>query len=263
MSRILPASSALLLAGTLALAGLCGCASGGGGAQEGATVTSTQTVTEPPTPTKPESNPPPASRTAPPAPSKPAAKPPADAESTVKAYFAAVNAHDFRRAWELGGKNLGGSYESFEAGFADTARDSVGIVDVTGDTVSVTLDALQTDGAVRHYAGTYTVSGGVITSADVEELGDSTPAPEQTPNEENSELYPRARPPASLTSTAPTSTGPCGSATTTRTGSIGTVTASVATSIESTGTSERAGQALRGGSLAAPAACRAVVTHPA
>ena len=194
MSRILPASSALLLAGTLALAGLCGCASGGGGAQEGATVTSTQTVTEPPTPTKPESNPPPASRTAPPAPSKPAAKPPADAESTVKAYFAAVNAHDFRRAWELGGKNLGGSYESFEAGFADTARDSVGIVDVTGDTVSVTLDALQTDGAVRHYAGTYTVSGGVITSADVEELGDSTPAPEQTPNEENSELYPPGPP---------------------------------------------------------------------
>ncbi|MFH8569481.1 hypothetical protein [Streptomyces sp. NPDC017993] len=199
MSRILPAGSALLLAGTLALAGLSGCGSGEGNAQEGATVTSTQTVTEPPTPTRPQSNPPPASQTPPSAPPKQTVKPPADAESTVKAYFAAVNARDFRRAWELGGKSLGGSFESFQAGFADTARDSVSIVDVSGNTVSVTLDALQTDGTVRQYAGSYTVSGGVITGAAIEELGDSTPSPQdtapgQTPNDENSKLYPPGPP---------------------------------------------------------------------
>jgi hypothetical protein len=199
MSRILPAGSALLLAGTLALAGLSGCSSGGGDAQEGATVTSTQTVTDPPTPTAPKSNPPPGSQTAPPEPSKPAVKPPADAESTVQAYFDAVNARDFRRAWELGGKNLGGSYESFEAGFAETAQDSVSIVEASGGVVSVTLDAFQTDGTVRHYAGTYTVSGGVITSAAIEELDGSSPSPQdtgpgRTPNEENSTLYPPGPP---------------------------------------------------------------------
>src|SRR5262249_10817478 len=34
-------------------------------------------------------------------------------EDVVQAYFDAINAGDYQRAWDLGGKNLGGSYQSF------------------------------------------------------------------------------------------------------------------------------------------------------
>lgn len=89
-------------------------------------------------------------------------------EGTVQAYFDAINAGDYRRAWELGGKNLQeGSYSSFVQGFEDTAHDSVTIVSVVGDTVEVELDATQTDGTHRYFAGTYTVRNGVIVAADI------------------------------------------------------------------------------------------------
>ncbi|MGW2743275.1 hypothetical protein [Streptomyces sp. NPDC001450] len=86
--------------------------------------------------------------------------------STVKSYFDAINAGDYRRAWELGGKNIqGGSYESFEKSFEGTANESVTIKSVNGETVEVELDATQTDGTHRHFAGTYTVRDGVIVAA--------------------------------------------------------------------------------------------------
>ncbi len=85
----------------------------------------------------------------------------------VRSYFAAINAGDYRRAWDLGGKNLGGSYESFVAGFADTVNDTVTVTSTNGSEVSVTLDAEQSDGSIRHYVGTYTVHDGVITAAHV------------------------------------------------------------------------------------------------
>jgi hypothetical protein len=85
----------------------------------------------------------------------------------VQAYYDAINAGDYQRAWGLGGKNLGGSYESFVAGFADTVSDTVTITSTDGNVVSMTLDAAQSDGSIRHYAGTYTVNGGVITAANV------------------------------------------------------------------------------------------------
>jgi len=85
----------------------------------------------------------------------------------VRAYFDAINAGDYRRAWDLGGKNLGGSYESFAAGFADTVSDTVTVTSTSGAEVSVTLDADQSDGSIRHYVGTYTVREGVITAAHV------------------------------------------------------------------------------------------------
>ncbi|WP_371496598.1 DUF4352 domain-containing protein [Kitasatospora sp. NBC_00374] len=80
-------------------------------------------------------------------------------------YVAAINSHDYARAWALGGRNLGGSYQSFVAGFADTAHDTVTITSVRGNTVGVVLDALQNDGSHRFYSGTYTVVNGVITGA--------------------------------------------------------------------------------------------------
>ncbi|MEU3889020.1 hypothetical protein [Streptomyces sp. NPDC029041] len=89
-------------------------------------------------------------------------------ERAVLAYFDAINAGDYERAWELGGKNLQeGSYSSFVQGFEDTAHDSVTIISVVGDTVEVELDATQTDGTHRYFAGTYTVHNGVIVAADI------------------------------------------------------------------------------------------------
>ena len=85
----------------------------------------------------------------------------------VREYFDAINASDYRRAWDLGGKNLGGSYESFVAGFADTVSDTVTVTMTQGAVVSITLDAEQSDGSIRHYVGTYTVHDGVITAAHV------------------------------------------------------------------------------------------------
>ena len=74
---------------------------------------------------------------------------------------------DYQRAWDLGGKNFGQSYESFVNGFADTDHDSVTIVDIHGSSVDIRLDAAQVDGSVKHYVGTYTVHDGEITDAHV------------------------------------------------------------------------------------------------
>jgi len=87
---------------------------------------------------------------------------------TVRAYFAAINSHHYGRAWNLGGRNSQSpSYADFVHGYDTTARDTVTIVSVSGDVVTARLSALQTDGTVRLYQGTYTVSHGVITAFDV------------------------------------------------------------------------------------------------
>ncbi|MCC3775919.1 DUF4829 domain-containing protein, partial [Streptomyces sp. UNOB3_S3] len=85
----------------------------------------------------------------------------------VEDYYAAINAHDYRRAWSLGGRNLDGSYDSYAAGFAQTASVALTVTSVSGDTVTMRLDTRQTDGSQRHFAGTYTVRNGEIVSADV------------------------------------------------------------------------------------------------
>ncbi|MET9358182.1 hypothetical protein ABZY14_35375 [Streptomyces sp. NPDC006617] len=90
-------------------------------------------------------------------------------EATVTAYFGAINNRDFATAWELGGKNLDQDYDSFVAGFETTLRDDVTVTGTSGDDVSVTVVARETDGTQTTYEGTYTVSGGVITSADMRE----------------------------------------------------------------------------------------------
>ncbi|WP_030145271.1 hypothetical protein [Streptomyces violaceorubidus] len=90
-------------------------------------------------------------------------------EAAVTAYFDAINNRDFAAAWELGGKNLNQDYDSFVAGFATTQRDDVTVTGTSGDDVSVTVVAWETDGTQTTYVGTYTVSGGVITAADMRE----------------------------------------------------------------------------------------------
>jgi len=92
--------------------------------------------------------------------------------ATVRAYFAAINAHDYARAWALGGKNTGSSsYTGFVNGFSNTAKDAVRVVSVVGDVVTVRLAATQTDGTVQHYRGTYTVANGIIAHGNIKLLG--------------------------------------------------------------------------------------------
>ena len=115
------------------------------------------------------------SSTSPAAPSVPPTATPAPPPNTtsspqavVEQYFAAITAHNYALAWALGGKNLqGGSYNSFVQGFATTSSDNVTIVSTSGDTVTIQLDATQTDGSHKFFAGTYTVRNGVIVAADV------------------------------------------------------------------------------------------------
>lgn len=92
---------------------------------------------------------------------------PVTPDAVVLAYFQAINDHNYAEAWRLGGKNLGQSYGAFVSGFADTESDAVTITETNGDTVSIQLLATHTDGSQQHYAGTYTVTDGVITSAEV------------------------------------------------------------------------------------------------
>lgn len=111
--------------------------------------TVTKTVTEPATP-------PPESTASAPVSPRPTAPPTvADASSVVREYFAAINAQDYRRAWDLGGKNLSDSYTAFVDGFATTAHDTVDILRADSDTVSVRVEAAQTDGSLRVFEGTY------------------------------------------------------------------------------------------------------------
>jgi len=101
------------------------------------------------------------------------ASPPANtgtnsADAVVEQYFAAINARNYALAWSLGGKNVqAGSYAAFVQGFAGTSSDSVTIVSTSGDTVAIQLDATQSDGTHKYFAGTYTVQNGVIVTANV------------------------------------------------------------------------------------------------
>jgi len=126
----------------------------------------TTDATVPPQPTEQSPGSPstqPVSPTTPP----PSAK--AGPADTVEAYFAAINAGDYKRAWELGGNNVTpGPYSSFVKEFEGTASDSVTVISVAGDRVEIELDATQTDGTHRYFAGTYTVRGGVIVAANIQ-----------------------------------------------------------------------------------------------
>ncbi|SCD37163.1 hypothetical protein GA0115243_101291 [Streptomyces sp. ScaeMP-e83] len=86
------------------------------------------------------------------------------------AYFDAINDQDHRAAWELGGKNLAGDYRAFVDGLAGTERGTVRILGVEGNTVRAELEALQTDGSLKVFEGSYTVRSGVIMAADVREV---------------------------------------------------------------------------------------------
>jgi hypothetical protein len=90
--------------------------------------------------------------------------------ATVRAYFKAINRHNYGRAWRLGGRYTGSSYAAFVSGFAGTEHDAVTIQSVSGHVVTARLAAQQTDGSVKTYEGTYRVSHGVITGFQVAQV---------------------------------------------------------------------------------------------
>jgi hypothetical protein len=97
--------------------------------------------------------------------------PPADPTFVVEAYFSAINAGDYLRAWQLGGDNAGPpSLADFEDGYRTTANDVLQILSVDGAVVTAKLEAEQTDGSVITYQGTYTVQGGAIVAFDVQQV---------------------------------------------------------------------------------------------
>jgi hypothetical protein len=88
----------------------------------------------------------------------------------VAEYYAAVNSHNWRGAWNLGGKNFGQPYAKFVAGYAGTVRAIVTVVNVIDvaphkSTVAVHLLAVNDNNTTVLYNGTYTVTSAVITSA--------------------------------------------------------------------------------------------------
>lgn len=93
-----------------------------------------------------------------------------DPSSVVQAYVAAINAHDYQTAWTLGGENLSESYQSFVSGFSNTAQDLLVIESVDGDVVTAQLTADNVDLTTQVFAGTYTVTGTVITHFNIKEI---------------------------------------------------------------------------------------------
>jgi Protein kinase domain len=82
--------------------------------------------------------------------------------AVVAAYFGAINAHNWGKVWQLGGKNLSPSYARMVAGFRDTGRDVVTRMTTDGDAVTVRIRSYETTGAMQVYVLSYTVSGDVI-----------------------------------------------------------------------------------------------------
>ncbi len=88
-----------------------------------------------------------------------------DPRAVVQEFFDDINNHRYLAAWRLTPEK--DPYLKFRDGFSRTAQDTLNIESVTGDVVTMTLSALQTDGSVKNYAGTYTVTNGIISSASV------------------------------------------------------------------------------------------------
>jgi hypothetical protein len=105
---------------------------------------------------------------APTQPAPPAAAPYVDPVKVVQDFYDALARGDYPTAWELGGKNIGGSdYNAWVAGYATTEGVYGTASDLGGGVVRVTFSAVQSDGSIKTFAGTYTVSGGAIVAADI------------------------------------------------------------------------------------------------
>jgi hypothetical protein len=96
---------------------------------------------------------------------------PATPPMVVRRYYAAISRRDYARAWQLGGDNTKTSYPQFVAGYSRTRRDVVTNLKSSSDQVAASIVAVQTDGSVKRFEGTYVVTNGVITSFNVHQVG--------------------------------------------------------------------------------------------
>ena len=150
-----------LAAGTLGLAA-CGTTV----AQAPAAPTVTRTATPTMTPASPSV-------------SSPAAAPPSDPNVTdpwavVSAYYGDVESGAYPQAWALlsSGAVTGQTYQQFVAGFSCTGGQALTEQGASGDQVSFSLAATdRCTGAVQHFSGTDTVSGGKIVAAHIIQTG--------------------------------------------------------------------------------------------
>lgn len=106
---------------------------------------------------------------------------PADAAAVVGAYYSAIQAGQYPRAyalWSGGGQASGQTAQQFAAGFADTASVAVAVgspgrVDAAAGSrfveVPVVLTATRSDGSVHRYAGAYTLRRAVVDGASEEQ----------------------------------------------------------------------------------------------
>jgi hypothetical protein len=101
-------------------------------------------------------------------PQEPVAPGPSDVD-LVNQYLSDLNTGHYADAWHLGGDNLNGGsgYDTWAAGYSATSNMSWSAEDLGNGVVAVDLTANQTDGSTNTYIGTYTVSNGVIVSADL------------------------------------------------------------------------------------------------
>jgi hypothetical protein len=161
-----------LAAGTLGLAA-CGTTV----AQAPAAPTVTKTATPAPSTPAPST---PAPSTAPPS-SSPATSPPppsdpnvTDPWAVVSAYYGDIESGAYPQAWALlsSGAVTGQTYQQFVAGFSCTGGQQLTEQGTSGDQVSFTLAATDScSGAVQHFSGTDTVSGGKIVAAHITQTG--------------------------------------------------------------------------------------------
>jgi hypothetical protein len=92
-----------------------------------------------------------------------------DPAGVVREYFAALNAQDYNRAWELGGKSIGGtqfsnSFGAFMTRFDDIKHIDAKITGGNGVEIAATVVETHNDGSKITYLATYTVEDGVITN---------------------------------------------------------------------------------------------------
>jgi hypothetical protein len=150
-----------LAAGTLGLAA-CGTTV----AQAPAAPTVTKTAAPPASPASPAASP---------ATSAPQSDPNVtDPWAVVSAYYGDVESGAYPQAWSLlsSGAVTGQTYQQFVAGFSCTGGQQLAEQGTSGDQVSFSLAATdRCTGAVQHFSGTDTVSGGKIVAAHIIQTG--------------------------------------------------------------------------------------------
>ena len=90
--------------------------------------------------------------------------------AVVVAAYADIDKQDYQDAYKLGLDQNGTSEATFAQGYSTTKSVTLSITEDAGDTVYVTLTAISTSGVQTSYQGTYTVSGGLITGADLQQV---------------------------------------------------------------------------------------------